>query len=176
MRLAGLGLAFLLLAPALQSRAQTEYVRDEIRIKLRDGPSDRFQLVRVLVSGDPVSRIEQRNGWVKVRTKEGSEGWLPDGYLTQALPASVALPRLEAKLAQARGRVDQLDAELERQRSLVEETEALRARNLALEKESAEGATRWRTMSVGAAIALAGLLVGILLPRSSGGRSRRLKL
>ena len=57
MRLAGLGLAFLLLAPALQSRAQTEYVRDEIRIKLRDGPSDRFQLVRVLVSGAPVPRL-----------------------------------------------------------------------------------------------------------------------
>jgi SH3 domain protein len=175
-RLAGFALALLLLVPALQGQAQTEYVRDEIRINLRGGPGDRFQVVRVLVSGDPVTRLDGRGGWVKVRTREGSEGWLPDSYLAQDLPASIALPRLEAKLAQAKARVDQLERELEGRAGAAEETEALLERNAALELQTKDGATRWRTMSVGAAIALAGLVIGALLPRSGGGRSRRIKL
>ena len=176
MRHGSLILAFAWLALAHSSHAQDQYVRDELRINLRDGPGDGYSVVRVLVSGDPVARLDQRGGWIRVRTGEGSEGWLPQGYLSDAAPASVALPRLESQLAKARTRVQQLEGELANHEEVLQEAEELRTRNASLEQLNDEGSERWRSMTAGAAIALAGVVLGLLLPRSTPARGRRIKL
>ncbi len=175
MRHGSLILALVWLALAPTSHAQDQYVRDELRINLRDGPGDGYSVIRVLVSGDAVSQLDQRDGWIRVRTGEGSEGWLPQGYLSNAPPASVALPRLESQLAKARKRVEQLEGELATQGEGLRETGELRARNASLEQLNDEGTQRWRSMTAGAAIALAGVVLGLLLPRSAA-RGRRIKL
>jgi SH3 domain protein len=169
-------LASVWLALAQASYAQDLYVRDELRINLRDGPGDGYSVVRVLVSGDPVSLIDQRRGWLQVRTGEGSEGWLPEGYLSEVAPASVALPRLESQLAKARKRVQLLEGEVATKNEVLREVEELRERNAALEELNEEGSERWRNMTAGAAIALAGVVLGLLLPRSAPARGRRIKL
>ncbi len=176
MRARGVLLVLLALAMAPGALAQTEYVRDEIRIKLRDGPGDRFDTVRVVVSGETVSRLEERGDWAQVRTRDGSEGWLPVRFLTPTAPASVALPRIEASLSRARERVVELEGVVAEQTADLEETEALRTRNVELQQESATSASRWRDMGIGAAILLTGLLLGAFSPRSSGNRGRRIKL
>ncbi len=172
----GLILALLVLAMAPASLARNEYVRDEIRINLRAGPGDNFRIVRVVVSGNRVERLGERGGWIRVRTGDGEEGWLPDGYLTTSAPASVALPRAQEKLVQAQSQIQELEQQLVGQREERAEAEALRARNAELEKTNEARVARWRTMAVGAAIALGGLLLGALWPRGGAARSRRIKL
>ncbi len=175
-RAAWLCLAVLMaLAPAAGTGA--DYVRDEIRVKMRDGPGERYGSSRVLLSGDSVAPLAQEDGWIQVRTQEGQEGWVPSSYLTRSPPASVSLPRIEAKLAQTKARLEELEEKLGGQIEAVAELDTLRSRNLALESENIEltGADRWKTLGIGALILLAGFGVGASFARS-GGRPRRLKL
>ena len=175
-RAAWLCLAILMaLAPA--AGASADYVRDEIRVKMRNGPGERHGSSRVLISGDPVTPLAQRNGWIRVRTQNGEEGWVPSSYLTKNPPASVALPRAEAKLAQAQARLEALEEKFGGQIEAVAELDTLRSRNLALESENIElaGAERWKTLGIGALILLVGFGVGATLARG-GGRPGRLKL
>lgn len=169
-------LAFaLLLAAASGGRA--DYIRDEIRINMRTGPGQEFRILRVLKSGDAVTAIARDHDWVNVRTPDGEEGWVPEGYITQELPPSVALPRAESRLGQSRSRIEDLESRLAEHDEAVEELEALRAENAQLKSENVDlvDATRWKSMGMGALIALGGLAVGAMWPRG-GSRGRRIKL
>ena len=166
--------ALMTLAPA---GASADYVRDELRVKMRSGPSERYDGSQVLVSGNAVTVLARDDGWVQVRTRNGAEGWVPTRYLTKVAPASVLLPQVEAKLAQAQGRLEEIEEKMGTQLEAVAELDTLRSRNLALESENIElaGSQRWKTLGTGALILLAGFGVGAGLARG-GGRPRRLKL
>ena len=176
MRYGSLILALVWLALAPPSHAQEQYVGDELRINLRDGPGDGYSVINVLVSGDPVALLAQRDGWIQVRTDEGSQGWLPQGYLSETAPASVALPRLESRLAKTRQRVQQLEGELAKREQALRKAEEPSAQPTSVEQADSDGSDRWRSMTAGAAIALAGVVLGLLLPRTGPARGRRIKL
>lgn len=174
----GLILAALLLSLAPASQAQTDYVRDQIRINMRTGPGNQYRILRVLVSGDEVTKLRETEDWANVRTPDGVEGWVPAGYVSDEVPPSVRLPRLEARLEQSRARVEELESELETHRAAADELEGLRSRNRELEEHNTTltRAAMWRNMATGALIALGGLIVGILWPRDRAARTRRIKL
>ena len=170
-------LPLLILALLAAGGVRAEYVRDEIRINLRTGPGKEFRILRTLHSGDPVRRIDSRSGWDEVETPDGESGWLPAGYLVDQAPASTALPQTQAALADTSQRLRELEAQLAAQATALRELDELRAQTDGLTKENADlkGASRWKHMTTGAAIAFAGVLVGRLWPRGSG-RARRIKL
>ena len=153
-------------------------MRDTIRVNMRTGPGNQFRILKVLGSGDPVSKLAENDSWVNVRTPEGEEGWVPIGYVTPRVPASVSLPRVEAKFAQSQARVEELESKLGGQVDAITELETLRARNLTLEEENDAlvGSARWRSMGIGALIAFGGLLVGAMWPRGGAAGRRRIKL
>jgi SH3 domain protein len=157
--------------------ALAEYVKDEVRINMRTGPGVQFRITRVLKSGDRVQVLSRQEDWTQVALN-GQEGWIPAGFLSREAPASVALPALEAKLAEAQGTIGQLEARLAEQADAIGEIESLRRRNAELESSNAElaAASRWRMLIAGAAIVLVGMLVGAVGPRLAGGRQRRIKL
>lgn len=174
----GVILAALVLALAPAASAQTQYVRDEIRVNMRTGPGNQFRILKVLVSGDAVTKLAENDNWVNVRTPDGEEGWVPIGYVLSKVPSSVTLPRVEAKLAQAQSRVEELETQMGGQSEAIAELETLRARNLELETANDQlvGSARWRSMGIGALIAFAGLIVGVMWPRGGTGSRRRIKL
>lgn len=171
-------LAAFVLALAPMASAQTHYVRDEIRVNMRTGPGNQFRILKVLVSGNPVTKLAENDKWVNVRTPDGEEGWVPVGYVMPKVPASVTLPRVEAKLAQTQSRIEELEGLLGGQTDAITELETLRARNLELETANDQlvGSARWRSMGMGALIALGGLIVGVLWPRGGAASRRRIKL
>ena len=178
MRIRSLITVLLVMGLAPLALAQEHYVRDEIRINMRTGPGNQFRILKVLGSGDAVHKLAENDSWVNVRTPDGDEGWVPVGYVTPKVPASVNLPRVEAKLAQAQARVGALEATLGGQADAITELETLRARNLELEEDNDAlvGSARWRSMGIGALIAFGGLLVGAMWPRGGAAGRRRIKL
>ncbi len=68
------------------------YVTDKIKITLRTGPSIQNKILRMLLSGTklyPTGEVE--NGWIKVKTETGVEGWVLKKYTLTRPPASLKL-------------------------------------------------------------------------------------
>ena len=171
-------LTALLLVLALPLAAAADFVRDEIRINMRTGPGNQFRIVKILVSGESVVRVAEDGGWINVKTRDGEDGWVPAGYLTREAPASVTLPRAEARLAQSQAQVETLQQKLSTQAEAVAELDTLRSRNLELENENIAlgGSDRWQTLGMGALIALVGLAIGASWRGGGASRTRRIKL
>lgn len=157
--------------------ARADYVRDEVYVHLRAGPGLQYKILKLLKSGEVVARLSETDEWIQARTSEGQTGWLPADYVSAEAPASVALPQVQAQLAQAQGRIEELDRKLASQGQAIGELESLRQRSSELEAENARlsVAATWKNMATGVAIMLLGALIGLVIPR--GGVSRtRLKL
>ena len=80
------------------SAQKRQWVRDGIQINMRAGPGNHFRILRVLKSGDGITRLTERDGWVNVRTTNGKGGWVPGNYVSAEMPPSVALPKAKADL------------------------------------------------------------------------------
>ncbi len=171
-----LSLAALCIAPMA---ASADYIRDQVRVNMRTGPSSEHRILRVLVSGNKIARLGKKDGWVLVRTPEGEEGWVPTAYVTREVPASVSLPKTQTELEEARLQIEKLSNQLTHQASEVEELAQLRARNLLLEDENHTlvRSDNWKKWFTGAAIAALFLAIGAMWPRGSAAqRTRRIKL
>ncbi len=73
------------------------YITDEIEVTLRTGAGDQFpSLPQKLTSGTAVEVIGNPTAsWVKVKTQNGQEGFLPKHQLKTSLPATQALAELQ---------------------------------------------------------------------------------
>ena len=171
-------LLLVLVSIAVSQAARAEYVRDEIRVHMRTGPGADYEPVRLLRSGDQVTRLERREEWSLVRTADGEEGWLPTTYLDDNRPPSAALPQTQARLRIAEDRVRDLEKQLAGQTERIGEVQTLKDRIRALEAENIrlEGSTRWKELAAGAGIVLLGIAIGALVARAGSSRPRRLKI
>ena len=104
------------------------YVTDQLEITLRAGAGLDYKIVRMLPSGASVEKLEEREGWARVRTSGGDEGWVISRYLT---PDSPKGPRLEAALRELeslKGGAGAFKAELETVRAEKDRSSAEAAR------------------------------------------------
>jgi SH3 domain protein len=115
----------LLMLPMTAAHAERMYVSDKLVITLRTGPSPRNAIQRSLNSGDAVETLEQTpNGqYTRVRTDQGTEGWVLSQYLTAQPIAADRLVAAQRSLSQARDRTQQLE---QRVQSLTAELESTR--------------------------------------------------
>jgi SH3 domain protein len=95
----------LALLPALFAAtavAETRYVSDRLEIQMRTGKGTQFRILRMLPSGTPLEVLEtdKENGYTRVRTPGGVEGWVLDRFLMKGRAARDRLADAEKKLAQ----------------------------------------------------------------------------
>ena len=102
----------LLASVASLGHAQTRYVSDELVITVRTGPSTRNAIIQNLNTGDAVTVLEvnEAEGYARVRTETGVEGWVLTQYLVDAPVARDRLVTAERQLAQARERITELES------------------------------------------------------------------
>ena len=145
---------------------------------MRTGPSQKHRILRVLQSGERIHQLAENDGWIRVRTPDGADGWVPAAYVVKATPPSVLLPAVQERLAGAQTKIAAVEEQLAQQTKAIAELERLRIRNAILEDENRRlgWSDTWRKWFTGALIAGVFLLVGGLWPRTSGQRSRRIKL
>lgn len=90
----------LLLATA--SHAETRYVTDQWRFELRSGNSNEHRIIDYLGSGTAVEVLAPvDNGFLRVSTAKGVEGWIRESYLQTALPATLRLEQMTNSTATA---------------------------------------------------------------------------
>lgn len=178
-----LGLVLALAAPPGGAAAEEAWVRGEVRLNLRTGPSTGHRILGGVKTGDRVEILQRADDWTRVRTGQ-DVGWIPAGYLDPEPPPSVRLETLEAETARLREQVASLREEnrelASRTESAVEQESQQRAEleRLAAENRELEAGARWPHWITGASILGAGMLVGAILALSRPGRrsQRRIKL
>jgi len=125
--------AFALTASAQQAE---RWIHDELRVDMRTGPSFENRITEFLSSGTPVTILETREDWIRVRTGDG-EGWIQSQYTTETPIAADRLEASQAELARLRREREALEEELTAAR---QQTAVVRA----AETESATALERTR--------------------------------
>ena len=103
MRQFTLGLMLLLLCmPAIaqqtpDSEKDRQYVTDQLRLSLYEGPNSQSKVLKLLVSGDTVLIEEIRGPYALVTTTDGSRGWVKRGFLVTTPTATLQLREERSK-------------------------------------------------------------------------------
>lgn len=87
--------------PAAAQSGSTRYITDQLHVPMRSGKGNEFRILhRGLPSGTKLTLLEDApdDGWSRVRTPGGEEGWVRRQYLVSDPVASIKLQRAEANL------------------------------------------------------------------------------
>jgi len=110
-------LILFLLVP-LNSIAETIYVTDVLKLKLRTTASNDADVVTNLSSGDKLTVLEKQKRYTKVKTKDGKVGWVQSWFLTDKVPATFLVANLTKEkqaltdqLARAETKLKNFDSE-----------------------------------------------------------------
>lgn len=103
----------LLTAIAGLAHGQTRYVTDQLEIDLRSGQSNQHRILTMLRSGTAVEVLEENrdSGWSRVRTAQGTEGWILSRFLDSTPSARDRLARAEQEVARHTATIQQLREE-----------------------------------------------------------------
>jgi SH3 domain protein len=107
------------LAAAAPVRAETQYVTDRLEATLRAGESTRYKILKMLPSGTPleVLGVNSANDYARVRTQDGTLGFVPANQLQPEPAARDRLAEAEAQLKELQQHPDALAAQLARLQS-----------------------------------------------------------
>lgn len=99
---------------AAQEAAGDRWVTDSFEITMRNGKGNRQSIIRMLPSGTRIELLESDpdEGYSRVRTGSGAEGWVLSRYLEKNPPARVAMPEVQARLRAAEEKRAAIAAEL----------------------------------------------------------------
>jgi SH3 domain protein len=87
MKLSGvIAISFLILCYAMTAQAETLYVK-VVQITMRREPGNDRKILAMLSPGDALEVVEKVEGWTKVRTAGGKEGWVLTHYLVPSRPS-----------------------------------------------------------------------------------------
>src|SRR5699024_4879811 len=134
----GMAVALSLLFVSLSAVAATRYISDELSINMRRGPGTGYGITELLRAGTQVQTLDEANGWTKIRTPEGEEGYVLTRFLSNQPAARDRIQTIESQLAKLKKENEDLHAELSQamdgskqlgnlKRELVAENEDLKA-------------------------------------------------
>ena len=107
-------------ASAVQA-AEYQYVSDQLIITLRNGQGNSYQILKTLPTGTRLEVLESTDkGYSRVRTSDGTEGWVRSQYLMDDPTAAMQLEEAARKL-------NNLQEENEKLRSTLSEVQEERA-------------------------------------------------
>lgn len=110
--------------PTGLATAATQYVSDELIITMRRGEGDQFKILKMLKAGTPLEILQEgTEGYLFVRTEDGTEGWVKKQFITSETPKPIVIARLEKERERLREQVNRLEA---RQTELTTELENAR--------------------------------------------------
>jgi SH3 domain protein len=120
--------------PLITYAQTTRYVSDELEITMRNGQGVKYAIKRMLKSGLKLEVLEtDPNGYSKVRTSNGVEGWVLTRYLSN-------LPSAKARLAASEQRVAKLELDIAKYKeeigSLSTQNSSVDSQNLTLKEKA----------------------------------------
>jgi len=109
-----------------QALAETRYITDIAQIELRRGESTRHRIIRYMTSGEAVRELSanQKTGYSRIRTKDGTTGYVLTRQLQDEPGARDRLTAMEARLVELQQAPDQLAMKLSELQSAHEKLTA----------------------------------------------------
>lgn len=86
--------------------AHAEYVSESLRVELRSGASTEHRIIDFVKAGTKIEVLQAGEAFTRIRTENGSEGWIASQYVVNDPPSRDLLRQRQA-------RIDQLTANLE---------------------------------------------------------------
>jgi SH3 domain protein len=91
--------------------AETRYVTDQLVLFLREAPGNDSKVIRTLRTGMSLDVLEEQEAYVRIRTREGEEGWVGKQYLTSETPKPVTIAQLNEQVVNLKERIASLQKE-----------------------------------------------------------------
>ncbi len=112
------------LIPTQTWAKEVRYVTDELQVTVRSIPSADSKVLFLVKSGMTLTLLESSGeGWAKVRTEDGKEGWMMGRYLRKDKPAVVLLNEANPKSEEADKKLEAMSAENKQLRQELEEAQ-----------------------------------------------------
>ena len=102
-------LLFWLCVPFGSAHADTQYVTDMLILNLRDRPGENYEVIRTLKTDTPVEVLEERGRYLRVRTKDGEEGWVAKQYITSKTPKPLIIAGLKKEINRLKEKIARLE-------------------------------------------------------------------
>ena len=80
--------------------AETRYVSDVLVISVRDGQNKDAAVLGYIKTATPVDIIEEQGDYLKIKTKDGLEGWVLAKYIVSEKPKALIIDDMEKKIEQ----------------------------------------------------------------------------
>ena len=98
--------------------AEVVYVDDYLRLGVRTNPDPAESSIAVVTTGEALTVLGREGDYIKIRTEDGTEGWVSKNYVSDEPPA-------RRQLEQLRKEYEQKEAQsVELSKSLAESTES----------------------------------------------------
>ncbi len=89
-----------LVAATVPAQAERGYATDSCTLPVQSGPAPGYKIVRMVGSGTPLEVVDpDTKGYTKVKTPEGTVGWIMTQYLMDQPSARNRVGQLEARAA-----------------------------------------------------------------------------
>lgn len=126
----GLVLTLMVLWACPSLAEKNQYVSDRLQITVRTGPSTDNRVIEMISSGDIVTVLEENSdGWARVKTPTGKDGWVLKRFLMDETPAAVRIREIDPQGKNAVQRLEELKRDSTEARRLqgLAESRAARA-------------------------------------------------
>src|SRR5210317_727754 len=90
------------------AEAETRYVGDELVITLRQGKSTNHKILKNLKTGTPVEVLEEGQTYLKVRTSDGTEGYVLRQYISSKTPKTYRIEELATENTKLLDKINEL--------------------------------------------------------------------
>lgn len=122
-----LAVAGLLVGCVSPAQAETRFVIDVLVINLRDAPNSTAETLALLRTGESFEVLGAQGNYLRVRTAEGAEGWVPQQYTTTETPKAQVIAELRRQLATAKQQRAAAEEERDRLQTAVQQAEQRQA-------------------------------------------------
>lgn len=122
--------------------AEVVYINDTMRVGVRPEPSNDVGPVAVVMTGMKLEVLERSDGYIRIRSDNGIEGWIKEIYVSEKLPAQLELAKLQKEYQQlvsdSSKSADVIKAAEQAKVALAEELNVLKEQNRDLQAELQE--------------------------------------
>jgi len=131
--------ALAILSQTVSLHAKTFYVTDKVLVGVYEQANTESNLIKALPTGTPIEVLERIDEFAKVRSPDGTTGWVENSYLIDHKPAQLVVLELTDQQKQANEQLGLTKAELDAtQKQLAELRSGATKNSSAQEKKFAK--------------------------------------
>ncbi|MBC8432708.1 MAG: TIGR04211 family SH3 domain-containing protein [Desulfobacterales bacterium] len=91
------------------AHADTQYVSDMLVLTIRDNPDKDANILGNLKTADPVEILEAGDRFMRIRTKEGLEGWVQKNFITADKPKAIIIKEMKNEISQLKSKLEEFE-------------------------------------------------------------------